>query len=177
MNSIKDAEPQIKNLIDRMKKNKEEHKNPMKIFSKEEEKNDDRPIPGKLGPPELSKEKKNQMMERMISARQNLQKNGLFQDIIKQTSQAILSKARNLEETLNKNIPTVFNGDSDVKQTHLRVNSDYNVFNIINKSVLRECGTILNLQTIEQGKKALIDMMMNKPLRQTTKPSMKKFEV
>lgn len=37
----------------------------------------DRPIPGKLGPPELSKEKKNQMMERMISARQNLQKNGL----------------------------------------------------------------------------------------------------
>lgn len=59
MNSIKGAEPQIKNLIDRMKKNKEEHKNPMKIFSKEEEKNDDRPIPGKLGPPELSKEKKN----------------------------------------------------------------------------------------------------------------------
>ena len=48
MNSIKGAEPQIKNLIDRMKKNKEEHKNPMKIFSKEEEKNDDRPIPGKL---------------------------------------------------------------------------------------------------------------------------------
>ena len=47
-----------------MKKNKEEHKNPMKIFSKEEEKNDDRPIPGKLGPPELSKEKKNQMMEK-----------------------------------------------------------------------------------------------------------------
>ena len=41
MNSIKGAEPQIKNLIDRMKKNKEEHKNPMKIFSKEEEKNDD----------------------------------------------------------------------------------------------------------------------------------------
>ena len=74
MNSIKGAEPQIKNLIDRMKKNKEEHKNPMKIYSKEEEKNDDRPIPGKLGPPELSKEKKNQMMERMISARQNLQK-------------------------------------------------------------------------------------------------------
>lgn len=57
MNSIK--EPEIKNLIDRMKKNKEEHKNPMKIFSKEEEKNDDRQIPGKLGPPELSKEKKN----------------------------------------------------------------------------------------------------------------------
>ena len=82
----------------------------------------------------------------MISARQNLQKNGLSQDIIKRTSQAILSKARNLEETLNKNILTVFNGDSDVKQTHLRVNSDYNVFNIINKSVLRECGTILNLQ-------------------------------
>ena len=50
MNSIKGAEPQIKNLIDRMKKNKEEHKNPMKIFSKEEEKNDDRPITGKLGP-------------------------------------------------------------------------------------------------------------------------------
>lgn len=105
------------------------------------------------------------MMERMISARQNLQKNGLSQDIIKRTSQAILSKARNLEETLNKSIPTVFNGDSDVKQTHLRVNSDYNVFNIINKSVLRECGTILNLQTIEQSKKALTDMMMNKPLR------------
>lgn len=82
MNSIKGAEPQIKNLIDRMKKNKEEHKNPMKIFSKEEEKNDDQPIPGKLGPPELSKEKKNQMMERMISARQNLQKNGLSQDIL-----------------------------------------------------------------------------------------------
>ena len=53
MNSIKGAEPQIKNLIDRMKKNKEEHKNPMKIFSKEEEKNDNREIQVKIEEPEL----------------------------------------------------------------------------------------------------------------------------
>ena len=53
------------------------------------------------------------MMERMISARQNLQKSALSQDIIKRTSQAILVKARNLEDTLNsannRNIPTLFN--------------------------------------------------------------------
>lgn len=106
------------NLLSRMKKTKEE-KGPLKVlavFEKRIEEQENPPpkeespekekVPGKLMP-ELDDKKKNRLLLRMSSAKQGLSKNIIGKAMIKKASEAILEKAKNLENKISKdNIQT-----------------------------------------------------------------------
>ena len=169
-------------LLSRMKKTKEE-KAPMKLIGtivnkfeeniekQEEEKppQQDKPLPGKLGPKELDDSQKNRLMLRMSSAKQGLSKM-LGKAMIKKASEAILEKAHNLEkkisvegiktyEALNKELDNKDEfvlKDSDVQQVK---ESEVTSTHTENKNI--DIASFMN----KEQKPSVNDIILNRPSR------------
>lgn len=167
-------------LIERMKKNKED--DPIKLFNNNN--NQQKTIPGKLGPKELNDAQKNKLLARMSSARQNITKNMLGKEVIKRTSLAILEKAKTLEGKIGDNtstkqsLPTFFAKDSDVQQTTESVfKGNKNVFNVISQKIKLEYESFLSIKNIQKEKNEINEIMSNNNFRNTMKPLNKNYKI
>ena len=167
-------------LIERMKKNKAD--DPIKLFNNNN--NQQKTIPGKLGPKELNDDQKNKLLARMSSARQNIKKNMLGKEVIKRTSLAILEKAKTLEGKIGDNtptrqsLPTFFAKDSDVQQTTESVfKGNKNVFNVISQKIKLEYESFLSIKNIQKEKNEINEIMSNNNLRNTMKPLNKNYKI
>ena len=167
-------------LIERMKKNKED--DPIKLFNNNN--NQQKTIPGKLGPKELNDAQKNKLLARMSSARQNITKNMLGKEVIKRTSLAILEKAKTLEGKIGDNtstrqsLPTFFAKDSDVQQTTESVfKGNKNVFNVISQKIKLEYESFLSIKNIQKEKNEINEIMSTNNFRNTMKPLNKNYKI
>ena len=167
-------------LIERMKKNKAD--DPIKLFNNNN--NQQKTIPGKLGPKELNDAQKNKLLARMSSARQNITKNMLGKEVIKRTSLAILEKAKTLEGKIGDNtptrqsLPTFFAKDSDVQQTTESVfKGNKNVFNVISQKIKLEYESFLSIKNIQKEKNEMNEIMSNNNFRNTMKPLNKNYKI
>ena len=72
-------------------------------------------VPGKLGPRELKDSEKQKLMMRLSSARQSLLRNKANKGIEKHTSEAVINKARSIEQKMGGGIGGFMLKDNDVQ--------------------------------------------------------------